>query len=554
MNKSLSMADAVDSILKEEYGTVGDLKPGEPITKKIPCPKATLNKVKKPESIKGTIYDSSVERDLYNKGKKKKISCEEDEEAQVPDEEVREIVLQQFEGLEPRTTGIALRDLLSFFQTMPGEYSKSQIMRVLQNLINKKELKIDEMTKKLFPADANEDEEDIDLNDNEESAQIEAEFDSEDEESYITPEDITEDEFTINDEIINYFQNSTSGSVGGINLSQVVKDLIKETNRSKQEIIEGIKELMKDGTLKKGVTDGTILFNSISEEDIDNVEEEEGSISPITNTNNSPVPVMNQETPETLRAKGWTEIVPGTFLGPDGVQKYVITEQSNQTLLNKIMNYKDDSFEALCEEFSDDFNEIEGFGAVENPDDTDGLDEFEATDEIDIEDGDEEVTITLSKDECDILEKVLRKVKGEEDTEEDLVDDLATDEEATIDLMGDDDEGFDGEEDEDDEDFNFDFDEDEENIADEDSSGTYDAAFNDGAAKLKKNTPGYGNPRRQPIEGKAYKPSKKSVYDAAGRDGAAKMTKETPAFDKSGKPISSETTKKAGSKDSIFNL
>lgn len=532
MTKSLSMAEAVDSILNEEYGTTGNLKPGEPITGEIPCPDATRNKVELPPSIKGTIFDSTVERDLYNKNKKKKASCEEDEENQIPDDEVKEIILQQFEGMVPGTTGIALRDLLGFFQTVPGEYSTGQIMRVLQNLINKKELRLDDITKKLFPGDVSEDEED-----------------------YLTPEDVIEDEVTIKDEIVDYFQNSTSGSVGGVSLSQVIKDLTKETEHSKQEIIEGIKELMKDGVLKKGINDGTILFNSVSEEDIDASEDEEGSITPptpVTSNNNSPAPVMNQETPETLKAKGWKEMTPGTFLSPDGVQKYIIAEQLNQTLINKIMTYKDDSFEALCEEFSEDYNDIEQFDSIENADDTDGLDEFETTDEIELEDGDDEVTITLSKDECDILEKVLRKVRGDEaeDTEDDLVDDLATDEEANVDLLGDDDE----DEDEDDEDFNFDFEEDEENLTDDEANGLYIGTFNDGAPKMKKETPSYGNPRRQPIEGKYYKPSKKTVYDGTGRDGSARMTKETPAYDRSGKPASSDVTRKAGSRDSIFNL
>lgn len=546
MNKNLSIDDAVDSILREENNIVGNLQPGKPITGTMPCPKATQNKVRIPPPIKGSEFDSSVERNLYKQKKCKKNNCEEDAEEILPDEEVKEIILQQFNGLTSRTTGIALHDLLGYFQTIPEEYSKNQIMRILQRLINKNQIKLDTITKKMFLCN-DEDEEDAE----------DTEFlvDEEDaEEDYITPEEIINDEEpSLTNDIEEYFQTSTAGSVSGIPYNQALKDLSIITGYAKQEIASSIKELMSSGILKKGVTDGTIIVNSIEEE-------EEGSIIPTGVNNNStlPIPIMNQETPETLKAKGWTEISPGMFLGPDGVQKYAITEDFNYSGINKFMSYKDDDMEKLFEEFDSQFAEIEGFDDSDNMENTDGLDEFETEENIDIE-GDGEITITLSQDEADILDRILKKIKGEDVGEEELVDDLASDEEANIDLMGSDDDEFESEDDymtdEDAEDeFNFDFEEDEENIADENAGGNFDGSFSNGAPNLKKQTPPTGDFKRKPITGKGYTPTNRQAYDATGRDGSPKLQKQTPQYDKSGKPVNSNTTKKAGTKTSIFDL
>lgn len=65
MMKSSNIGDIAEEIFAESYGTVGNLVPEEPITKKIPCPEKTKNKVKIPPRFKGSPFDSSVEKDYY---------------------------------------------------------------------------------------------------------------------------------------------------------------------------------------------------------------------------------------------------------------------------------------------------------------------------------------------------------------------------------------------------------------------------------------------------------------------------------------------------------
>ena len=348
------------------------------------------------------------------------------------------------------------------------------------------------------------------------------------------------------DSVIDYFEQSTSGSVGGINLSQILKDVTSNTGASRAEVVQAIKDLLQSNILKKGVTEGTIILNSTSK--TDEVEEDaEG-----------PIPVINQETPETLRAKGWTETAPGIFVGPDGVQKYALTGESYNTKLNKHMsNFNDDNFSKLCEEFEKEFDKVD----VSLDDSTEGLDEFADETEVSDEEG-ETMTMEIPRHLVDAITELAAIFS---DSEDEPVDDLATDEEATIDLMdGDGDEAevsieeTDEDEEsaegcEDDEEFNFD--EDEETIADT-AGSIFDASFgpNEGGASVTKASTTLPEKRRKPIEG-AYRPNAGGqAYDASTRNGGASVTKATTTFNKSGKPITSKVSQKAKSKNSIFDL
>ena len=520
MMKSSNIGDIAEEIFAEGYGTVGNLVPEEPITEKIPCPEKTKNKVKIPPRFKGSPFDSSVEKDYY----KNETNCfdEDEEDFEMGDQEIQDIILQQYEGIGPRTNGMALSDILGYFSVSDGVYPKNEVMRVLQDMINKNILE-------MAATDGNR------------LARVR-------EDEFITPEEITDEEKGNNliDSVIDYFEQSTSGSVGGINLSQILKDVTSNTGVSRAEVVQVIKDLLQSNILKKGITEGTIILNSTSK--TNEVEEDaEG-----------PIPVINQETPETLRAKGWTETAPGIFVGPDGVQKYALTGESYKTKLNKHMsNFNDDNFSKLCEEFEKEFDNVD----VSLDDSTEGLDEFTDETEISDEEG-ETVTMEIPRHLVDAITELAAIFSGSED---ELVDDLATDEEATIDLMdGDRDEAevsveeTDEDEEnaegcEDDEEFNFD--EDEETIADT-AGSIFDASFgpNEGGASVTKASTTLPEKRRKPIEG-AYKPNAGGqAYDASTRNGGASVTKTTPAFDKSGKPVASKVSQKAKSKNSIFDL
>lgn len=521
--KSSNIGDIAEEIFAESYGTVGNLVPEEPITKKIPCPEKTKNKVKIPPRFKGSPFDSSVEKDYY----KNETNCfdEDEEDFETDDQEIQDVILQQYEGIGPRTNGMALSDILGYFSVSDGVYPKNEVMRVLQDMINKNILEIDPITKKIFKS-LEEDEED----------------------EFITPEEITDEEKgnDLIDSVIDYFEQSTSGSVGGINLSQILKDVTSNTGASRAEVVQAIKDLLQSNILKKGVTEGTIILNSTSK--TDEVEEDaEG-----------PIPVINQETPETLRAKGWTETAPGIFVGPDGVQKYALTGESYNTKLNKHMsNFNDDNFSKLCEEFEKEFDKVD----VSLDDSTEGLDEFADETEVSDEEG-ETMTMEIPRHLVDAITELAAIFS---DSEDEPVDDLATDEEATIDLMdGDGDEAevsieeTDEDEEsakgcEDDEEFNFD--EDEETIADT-AGSIFDASFgpNEGGASVTKASTTLPEKRRKPIEG-AYRPNAGGqAYDASTRNGGASVTKATTTFNKSGKPITSKVSQKAKSKNSIFDL
>lgn len=220
-------------------------------------------------------------------------------------------------------------------------------------------------------------------------------------------------------------------------------------------------------------------------------------------------------------------------------------------------NFNDDNFSKLCEEFEKEFDNVD----VSLDDSTEGLDEFTDETEISDEEG-ETVTMEIPRHLVDAITELAAIFSGSED---ELVDDLATDEEATIDLMdGDRDEAevsveeTDEDEEnaegcEDDEEFNFD--EDEETIADT-AGSIFDASFgpNEGGASVTKASTTLPEKRRKPIEG-AYKPNAGGqAYDASTRNGGASVTKTTPAFDKSGKPVASKVSQKAKSKNSIFDL
>lgn len=297
--------------------------------------------------------------------------------------------------------------------------------------------------------------------------------------------------------------------------------------------MSAIKELFQNNTLKKGIEDGTIILNSVDVEE----EEEEGLI-----------PIMNKETPETLKAKGWSEVSPGIFLSPDGVQKYALTGESINLLLNKTMRkFDNNSFARLCEEFEEDIDNLD------IDDSTAGLDEFD-DEEMDDDDVEEEDTIQISipRHLVDSLHELVAFLdENGSDDEDELVDDLATDEEANMDLMsGDesDDASVSGTEED------FSYDEDEETLAGSTSS-VFDASFgsSEGGASVKRKTPAYDRSGR-PIEGGYRRTAGAAAYDGSGRDGGASMKRSSLTYDKSGKPIDSKVTRKARSKNSIFDL
>lgn len=208
-------------------------------------------------------------------------------------------------------------------------------------------------------------------------------------------------------------------------------------------------------------------------------------------------------------------------------------------------NFNDDNFSKLCEEFEKEFDKVD----VSLDDSTEGLDEFADETEISDEEG-ETVTMEIPRHLVDAITELAAIFS---DSKDEPVDDLATDEEATIDLMDGDGDEAEVSIEETDEEFNFD--EDEETIADT-AGSIFDASFgpNEGGASVTKASTTLPEKRRKPIEG-AYKPNAGGqAYDASTRNGGASVTKTTPAFDKSGKPVASKVSQKAKSKNSIFDL
>ena len=493
---------------------------------KSPCPKATENK-------KSKAY--------FDIKKAETVDFEEDEEST---EDITEQILAQFDSIYAMANGLSTADILQKMQKNRSIFEKNKIMFGIQNLINSHQLRVDPATKKLF---VNNDEAE------------EAEF--------TDIEEMTDK--SLDDAILDYFDSSVTAGIGGISINEVVKDIKKETGSSKPEIMSCITKLIKDKKLQKGVTPGTIMLNSVDEEEESLIPQTPG-IGSSTNQNTEQ-PLTNQETPESLKLKGWKEEMPGQFISPDGSVKYILSKE--EKTINMCMGYKDVNYEQLCEEFDRELDEIEN----SDIDNTDGLDEFDSEtedmdmeDDTDFEDDGEMITVELTKDEADILRKILAKVDGTdiadedvdmEDEDDDFVDDAATDEEANAELMGDadleeeEDEEWEDSEDIDwgaDDDEDWTFDEDEESIADDSTSGVYDGSFSDGAPVLKKHTVS-ADRKNKPITGKGYTPSAHgSAFDGAGRKGQPTMTKTTPAFDKASKPVKSKTTSGVGK--SIFAL
>jgi hypothetical protein len=547
MSKKLTMDDAVESILAEEAGILStSMKVDSPISGSIPCPNATLNKSQKiPENIKKLLRNDR-KNTVWNDN-------EEDEESLVKTDNKCRMMILRYLTINDGELSTSDIKQLGLKYSIP----KNVLMKAVQDLVNKRELAYDRYERKYVKR-----------------GQV---MESTEEDDFASPEDFSEDN-PLEDDVIDYFENSTAGSVSGIRLSQAVKELSSDLGKTKQEITECIKKLLKDGTLKNGIVAGTIMLDS-TEDDFDSLDGEGDDLDipegeedeEYSYGNGNPTPLVNGETPETLKAKGWNEVTPGVFVGPDGNQKFVITDESTQNLLNKHMKYKDNSFEALCEEFSDDYNEIEGVEPevngddVDDLDDTDGLDEFEDEDDLDIDAAGDDITITLTQDEFDTLQAILDKARGDAAAEEDLddiddeddyVDDAATDEEANADLLGDDDADFEDEDEDadfEDEDDDMDLEEDEESVADSGSS-VYDSSFGDGAPSLKRQTPSYGSLRRSPIEG-AYRPRRGAVHDGAGRAGSPSLSRNTPSYkERSGRVVDSGVTRAARSRKSIFDI
>ena len=491
---------------------------------KAPCPKATENKRTK------AYFDFK---------KAKTVDFDEDEEFA---EDITEQILAQFDSIYAMANGLSTADILQKMQKNRSIFEKNKIMFGIQNLINSHQLRVDPATKKLFVNN-----------------------DEAEESEFTNIEEMTDK--NIDDAILDYFDSSVTAGIGGISINEVVKDIKKETGSSKPEIMSCITKLLKDKKLQKGVTPGTIMLNSTDEEEESLIPQTPG-IGDSTNQN-SEQPLTNQETPESLKLKGWKEEMPGQFISPDGSVKYILSKE--EKTINMCMGYKDVNYEQLCEEFDRELDEIEN----SDIDNTEGLDEFDSEtedmdmeDDTDFEDDSEMITVELTKDEADILRKILAKVDGtdieaEDEVDDDFVDDAATDEEANAELMGDAD--LEEEEDEDeewedsedldwgaDEDEDWTFDEDEETLADDSTSGVYDGSFSDGAPVLKKHTVSVDR-KNKPITGKGYTPTAHgSAFDGAGRKGQPTMSKTTPAFDKSGKPVKSKTTSGVGK--SIFAL
>lgn len=452
----------------------------------------------------------------------------EEFEASLKDE-----ILSLFDDIYVQNSGLTTADILEHLQSAGSIFDKNKIMFELQNLINDKVLKLNSVTKKIYLNLDEDNEEQVDL-------------------SEFTETDLT-------DKVLDYFDTSVTAGVGGISIQIAVKDIKKETGTSKPEIMSCITKLLKNKQLKKGVTPGTIMVNSV---------EEEESLIPVTpgigssDYSNEDLPLTNQETPESLKLKGWKEETPGIFMSPDGKSKYILSREEKS--INMHMSYHDKQYEMLCEEFDRSLDEIENADI----DNTDGLDEFtdDTADEIedtDETDGEDDVTVTLTAHEAEVLQAILHKINGTTEDTADYVSDAATDEEANAELMGDDDiedEDFDSEEpaeedEEDDIDWDsedWDFDEDEETVADSSTSGVFDGSFSSGAPTMKKHTPAYDKSGK-PITGKGHTPTAHgNAQDCAGRPGAPTMKKHTPAYDKSGKPVNSKVTSGVGK--SIFDL
>lgn len=513
-NKKFSVETAIDSILSEE--TVGNFGNNTDFFGKKPTLTKTDKHVKlqKRKDIAGTVFGSEIQ-------------CEEDAEEDTL-EKISSIVFDS-------PNGISIMDIEE--NPMLINISTREIMRALQILSNKKKVKIENnIVRPVFNEDAEEDSDDM---------------------GKIIDEIIdNETENPLEDAILSVLDDTVSGSVSGMSTKEIIK-AVRDTDSSltKPQIINAIKELMKQGKIVKGPIEGTLIINSV-----DNSEDEEiptgviRSSQPSSTKTQENQALTNGETKETLKAKGWKENTPNVFTSPDGKEKFALTAESKNLKLNKIMNtYKDDAFFALCEEVQNEIDKIENGYDMPEDDTTAGLDELHS--DATADDTEEDAyTITLTKSEYDLFKSIAEKIMAaaddaeDDDTEDDDTDefttDEATDEEANADLMS-----------SDDDDVNFDDEEDAEESLDDSGNGVYDGSFSNGAPSLAKSTPAYGPARRAPITSKHLSPKGGQAYDGAQNAGAPRMSKQTPEYkSKSGKPVQSKQTSAAGTQKSLFEI
>ena len=362
-NEKFSVDDAVDQILAEE--TVGDLKPGEFITKGIPCPEATKNKdIRYPKMNKdfGMMDVFTGRKGKPYEKKALEEDFEEDAESMEYDNystEIRSYLANNCPN------GCQVYQIVKRFT--PEE--ERLVMKVIQQMANRGDLKLDGSTVKLvsfgegtlysYASASSEDDSDEDTethSEEEENGEIDdvpvwsekkKKDSGSDEES--NSDDAAEAAVAIHngsDEtepegkeegglkaaVRKVFKKTVSGSVSGIKLNQVVKELYNKTRASKPAIMQAIKDLLKSKELIKGPNGDTLIYNSEAEK---NEQDEEvpvpNALKSQTPQNNTASygsqPLSNRETPETLKAKGWKDNGNGLFVSPDGKQQFVFSNE-----------------------------------------------------------------------------------------------------------------------------------------------------------------------------------------------------------------------------------
>lgn len=451
------------------------------------------------------------------------------------------------------------------------------VMKVLQQMANKGEITIDHSTVKLNPvsesslfdyssSENNTDDDEKQDDDKccdkkckepvkKKNCSEDAEDDDAEGEDVKAAEEIHNGaEYTLKDAVKDYFESSVSGSVGGVRLNSAIKDIKEKTGVSKPRVIEVIKELLKSKELVKGPDGNTLIYNSKAEK---NNEDDEIINMQSSTARNQYQPISNKETPQTLKAKGWKDNGNGLFVSPDNKQQFIFSNESKTININTMNNRNNKfDFDLLVEEFGE---ELEKMNTEQDLDQTAGLDELSDdeglgdTDEI--EDDGDEVEVTLTKSEARLLSDLASKLSAVlGGTEDDMVDDEATDEAANADLMGDDEVSFDDSDDDDtfEDDTVLDDEEDSEELSD--NSSAYTGTYNNQGASMSRSNASYGNERRKPIEG-GYKPSahgsaKEVTYGPTG----ASLSKHNGSYGKERRdPVPSRNTSLANSKRSIFD-
>lgn len=425
-------------------------------------------------------------------------------------------ILAKFDNIKAKNNGIDISDILSTFSGSKSRSERCKIMGVINEMLNKNVLKQAPKTKRLYL--------------------VSEEVEEKNEEKYGKDFDVSR--------VIEYFESSVAGSVAGIPVSKAIKDITAKHDISKNKVAKIIHTLIKNNVLHKGPAEGTLIFNS--------VEEEEENVIPIpgvlTNNNLSQddvkdMPLTNTETDETLKARGFREIAPNIYQSSDGKQHFILTPESTNFDINKVMYNTDDAYTRLCEEFEEAIDDIESF---DMDDQTDGLDEFDGDVDTDIDDDmsdeGEEITITLTKDEHALIQSILEKLGGtttdvEEDIDIDIDDDGMGDEDIDVDVEEDTYDDLEQDEEEIDID-EFDEEEDAEELAGI-AGGVHDASFSSGAASMKKHSAGacHGG---KPVTTKNITPHGGQAHDAAGSVRAASMKKHSGAADRGGKPVRSK--------------